>query len=139
MNANDHAAPPPPPRLSLGKRLLWPFVQVGHAFKLTGTHLLHHIIGATLIASVMLMLEGFHVLEWLDAAMLRASAEHGQIVRERTDQGEKYRPGIIEIDQPAFEKVFDEREPLARSRLEQLIASAAAREIGRASCRARGF
>lgn len=127
MNADDHAAPPPPPRLSLGKRLLWPFVQVGHAFKLTGTHLLHHIIGATLIASVMLMLEGFHVLEWLDAAMLRASAEHGQIVRERTDQGAKYRPGIIEIDQPAFEQVFDEREPLERSRLEQLIASAAAR------------
>ena len=132
MNAgrpDDHAVtpPPPPPRLSLGKRLLWPFVQLGQAFKLTGTHLLHHIIGATLIASLMLALEGFHVLEWLDAAMLRASAEHGQLMRERTDQGAQYRPGIIEIDQPAFEKVFDEREPLERSRLEQLIASAAAR------------
>ncbi|KAB8045211.1 CHASE2 domain-containing protein [Janthinobacterium aquaticum] len=124
----EHAATPPPRlKLSLAQRLLWPFAQLGHAFKLTGTHLLHHVIGATLIASLMLALEGLHVLEWLDAAMLRFSAEHGELVRERKDQGARYRPGIIEIDQPAFEQVFQEREPLERARLEQLIASAAER------------
>jgi len=107
--------------------LLWPVAQLGSAFKLTGTHLLHHVIGASLIAALMLVLEGFHVLEWLDAAMLRASAAQGQLLERGKDPGAAYRPGIIEIDQPAFEQVFDEREPLERSRLEQLIASAAAR------------
>jgi CHASE2 domain-containing sensor protein len=106
--------------------LLWPVTQLGSAFKLTGTHLLHHVIGASLIAALMLALEGFHVLEWLDAAMLRASAEQGML-RKGVDPGRAYRPGIIEIDQPAFEQVFEEREPLERTRLEQLLASVAQR------------
>ncbi|OFJ47327.1 hypothetical protein BA896_016195 [Janthinobacterium lividum] len=116
--------------LPLWRRWLWPFSQLGSAFKLTGTHLLHHVIGASLIAAMMLALEGLHVLEWLDAAMLRASAVQGQgqgqLPKRSEDPGAAYRPGIIEIDQPAFERVFDEREPLERTRLEQLIASAAA-------------
>ncbi|MCX7290837.1 hypothetical protein, partial [Janthinobacterium sp.] len=62
---------PDQPRLPLWRRLLWPVSRVGSAFKLTGTHLLHHVIGASLIAALMLALEGLHVLEWLDAAMLR--------------------------------------------------------------------
>ncbi|MGK5079242.1 CHASE2 domain-containing protein [Janthinobacterium sp. HLX7-2] len=107
--------------------MLWPFRQMGQAFKLTGTHLLHHVIGASLIAALMLVLEGFHVLEWLDAAMLRASAEQGQLLNWGKDPGAAYRPGIIEIDQPAFEQVFDEREPLERSRLQQLLANVAQR------------
>lgn len=118
---------PDQPRPPLWRRLLWPLAQLGSAFKLTGTHLLHHVIGASLIAALMLVLEGFHVLEWLDAAMLRASAEQGQLLERGKDPGAAYRPGIIEIDQPAFEQVFDEREPLERTRLEQLLASAAAR------------
>ena len=117
----DTARPP------LWRRLLWPFARVGSAFKLTGTHLLHHVIGATLIAALMLALEGFHVLEWLDAAMLRASAEQGQLLERGKDPGAAYRPGIIEIDQPAFEQVFDEREPLERARLQQLLANVAQR------------
>ncbi|APA67825.1 CHASE2 domain-containing protein [Janthinobacterium sp. 1_2014MBL_MicDiv] len=117
----DHPRPP------LRRRLLWPFSQLGSAFKLTGTHLLHHVIGASLIASLMLALEGFHVLEWLDAAMLRASAEQAPLLHKGRDPGAAYRPGIIEIDQPAFEQVFDEREPLERARLEQLLASVAQR------------
>ena len=120
-------SPPDQPRPPLWRRLLWPVAQLGSAFKLTGTHLLHHVIGASLIAALMLVLEGFHVLEWLDAAMLRASAEQGQLLERGKDPGAAYRPGIIEIDQPAFEQVFDEREPLEHTRLEQLIASAAAR------------
>ena len=114
-------------RPPLWRRLLWPVVQLGSAFKLTGTHLLHHVIGASLIASLMLALEGFHVLEWLDAAMLRASAEQGQLLNRGKDPGAAYRPGIIEIDQPAFEQVFDEREPLERARLQQLLANVAQR------------
>lgn len=117
----DHARP------TLARRLLWPVAQAGSAFKLTGTHLLHHVIGASLIAALMLALEGFHVLEWLDAAMLRTSAEQGQLLRKGADPGRAYRPGIIEIDQPAFEQVFKEREPLERTRLEQLLASVAQR------------
>ena len=87
---------------TLARRWLRPVVQLGSAFKLTGTHLLHHLIGASLIAALMLALEGFHVLEWLDAAMLRTSAEQGQLLRKGADPGRAYRPGIIEIDQPAF-------------------------------------
>lgn len=112
---------------TLARRLLRPVAQLGSAFKLTGTHLLHHVIGASLIAALMLALEGFHVLEWLDAAMLRTSAEQGQLLRKGADPGRAYRPGIIEIDQPAFEQVFEEREPLERKRLEQLLASLAQR------------
>ena len=119
---------PEPAPLPLWRRLLWPVAQVGSAFKLTGTHLLHHVIGASLIAALMLVLEGFHVLEWLDAAMLRASAEQGQLLKRGKDAGAAYRPGIIEIDQPAFEQVFDEREPLERARLQQLLAQVARRD-----------
>ena len=42
---------PDQPRPPLWRRLLWPIAQLGSAFKLTGTHLLHHVIGASLIAA----------------------------------------------------------------------------------------
>lgn len=104
---------------------MWPVIKVEQAFKLSGPHLLHHMIGAALIASLMLALEGLHVLEWLDAAMLRASGEQSEMAPQRKDPGAAYRPGIVEIDEPSFQQVFKEREPLERSRLEQLLESTA--------------
>lgn len=86
-----------------------------------GTHLLHHFIAAVMLASMMQALETRHLLEWLDGAMLRVSAGASGSGSPESDPGKRYRPGIVDITPDAFSAVFQERRPLDRDRLHELL------------------
>ena len=85
------------------------------------TSLLHHLIAALMLASMMQALEARHFLEWLDGAMLRVTAGGSAYDPRDTDPGLRYRPSIIDITPAAFSEVFQERRPLDRARLVELF------------------
>lgn len=82
---------------------------------------IHHAVAAVMLATLMLFLEGRHVLEWLDGAMLRATSDATASQIRAADPGPQYRPSIVDIDGAAFRKVFGERSPLDRGRLQELL------------------
>lgn len=84
---------------------------------------LHHVAAAVMLASLMWFLEGRHVLEWLDGAMLRVTGSNTQSELQVQDPGLKARPTIIDIDGNAYRTVFGERSPLDRNRLQELLLS----------------
>jgi hypothetical protein len=92
------------------------------------TSLLHHLIAAVMLASMMQALEARHLLEWLDGAMLRVTAGESASDPRDNDPGQRYRPSIVDITPAAFSAVFQERNPLDRDRLVELLGAIAQRQ-----------
>ena len=93
------------------------------AWRLGWMGVLHHVAAAVMLASLMWFLEGRHVLEWLDGAMLRVTGSNTPSELQAQDPGLKARPSIIDIDGNAYRSVFGERSPLDRGRLQELLLS----------------
>jgi hypothetical protein len=90
-------------------------------------HFLHHLIGAVMLFSILHFAEHKHMLAWLDAAMIRVA---GMGHAAAPAQSAKDRPSIVMIERDAFETVFDDRSPLPRDRLVELLAQFDARRTG---------
>jgi len=82
-------------------------------------HFLHHLIGAAMLFSILHFAEHKHMLVWLDAAMIRVA---GMGHPAAPAQSAADRPSIVMIERDAFETVFDDRSPLPRGRLVELLA-----------------
>lgn len=85
-------------------------------------HFLHHLIGAVMLFSVLHAAEHRHMLEWLDAVMIRVAGQGGGAAASPSAQEQASRPSIVMIGRDAFETVFDDRSPLPRDRLAELLA-----------------
>lgn len=85
-------------------------------------HFLHHLIGAVLLFSVLHAAEHRHMLEWLDAVMIRVAGQGGPAAKSPSAQEQASHPSIVMIGRDAFETVFGDRSPLPRDRLAELLA-----------------
>lgn len=85
------------------------------------THLLHHFLAATMLASLMWVLETGGALQWLDGMMLRLAGTPSKIFQHDDAALAGLRPTIVEIDSAAYATVFGERSPLDRMALALLL------------------
>ncbi len=74
-----------------------------------------------MMAMLTLVLDHAHVLDWLDAGMLRLVGARNGAPTALADPFAANRPVIVDIDRRAYGDLFDERSPLDRYRLAELF------------------
>lgn len=86
--------------------------------------LFHHFVVALTVASVVGLLHHSGQLEWLDSAMLRIAGSYNSSSRP-TQTPDPGSPDVLLISGPLYERVFELRSPLDRSKVAPLVSAIA--------------
>ncbi|KQP22135.1 CHASE2 domain-containing protein [Pseudorhodoferax sp. Leaf267] len=85
---------------------------------------IHHFVVALTVASVVGLLHHSGVLDWLDAAMLRIAGAYNS-GGGQAPAADATSPKVLLIGGPLYERVFDQRSPLDRTKVASVVAAIA--------------